>query len=395
MGELPETSEAGVEAWRARGFTHLHPIIPPQVVADPTRLFAWARKQRPPITDEAVARARWTRIFGGKCPGALSEYGRWFGLNVQKRGTHDNRQLAEAMRLAWQAGAGVGVLGRYWPCLDVDVTNEDKARVLRWMINEIWPDCAVRIGRAPKFAMPFRWGAGWGGAAKLTLPVAWRGKMISERIEIIGVGYQWVLDGVHGGTGAPYRWDGLGGAGRPHAAQLPVLGVQGLKDLMRALRAAVGVPGPQGAVTGQWHATVGWRALEERDTAGQQPGQERAQLLRELRGPETMVRQLVRLIPNNGGIHYEHYAAMMHAIKGASGGEDWGLETWLGWCAGYPGDRVETNLDKWADLSTSGVRIGVDWLIKKAPISQGDKARYLMERIRWQRDQQAQQGDPS
>ena len=234
--------------------------------------------------------------------------------------------------------------------------------------------------------MPFRWGHGW-TTGKLTLPVTRDAKgQITERIEVIGAGCQWVMDGTHGGTRRPYDWPN----GRPRSVRtddLPVIGPAGMRDLMEALRSLVGLPGTEGQVTGRMR---GWTASVDAPEAPS--GAEKHWRQMQLRGPEDKMRDLVLAIANDGAVPYQDYATMLHAIKGAAGNESWGLDCWMEWSSRYPGNNPETNLDKWAALAPDAVRIGADWLIDKAPITQGNKVRQRMELIQWRRHMEEDQG---
>jgi hypothetical protein len=245
-----------------------------------------------------------------------------------------------------------------------------------------------RVGRAPKFAMPFRWAEGSDRCDKLVL-----GVIGGERIEAIGWGFQWVLDGVHGGTGRPYEWEG----GRPRVDQLPVLDRDGLEGLLDALGACVGARGKGAGVRGRWFSRTDMLRLSPRyrqqvnERDQQAHGAENARRLAGLRGPEPLVRRLVAAIPNGSdqGLSYEFYVAMLHALKGASGGEDWGLDVWLGWCAQWPRDRPGVNLDKWAGLSATAVRTaGFDWLEYRADLRAGEKAGIAAQAWHWRQAQE-------
>src|ERR1700678_1173031 len=56
------------------------------------------------------------------------------------------------------ADAGIGVLARYTPAIDVDILDEAAAQEMSDLIDEIFPGEALmtRTGRAPKFLIPFR-----------------------------------------------------------------------------------------------------------------------------------------------------------------------------------------------------------------------------------------------
>lgn len=386
--------DSSVGAWRARGWYGLHPIIPPLPV-DEIKLKRWADARR---WNEAEARSKWAVRYGGKCPGGLDARGNWFGVNAQAPGVAETKR--EDFDRAWSCGAGVGVLGRCFGAIDVDVLDVDRVHRVRRVLDQVFgPErqCFVRYGRFPKFVMPFRWAEGPGTvrAHKLVLPVtrdeANSGALV-ERIEVLGVGTQWVLDGMHAGAGRPYSWwnneIALSVQVRPLVDELPVLDRDALIDLLAAMRGAVGLPGPAGRVTGRW--TTGAAAEAPAAPAS---GAEVAARLRGLRGPEALVREALHRMGNV--VEYEGYIRVLHALKGASGGEGWGLDAWMAWCTRWPRDRPETNLDKWAGLSASGVRsLGAGWLINEAWKDQpNERARRVMAWADWQEQEQAQGGN--
>lgn len=399
------SDDPSVTAWMERGWHHLHAIIPAQVVND-FQLKAWGDARG---WTERQAREAAARLYGGKCPGGLDERGKWFGINVQKPDAHAERQ-ADFQR-AWAAPpvpgvyrqAGVGVLGAYFPAIDVDIVDHKKAaRAIDLLADVFGPErqCFMRFGNFPKFLMPFRWAEELGAvrAAKLVLPVTRETSegqnRVTERIEVLGVGTQWVMEGWHAGAQANYRWSNRAprasrndrphfDAWRPYANALPVLDRGALLDLMEALRGAVGLRGPAGRMTGRW--TSGELARGPGDA--QEEAIATAAQLRGLLGPEDMVWEAVRRIPNRE--EYGGYIHMLHAIKGASGGEAWGLDCYMEWSAQWPFDHPETNLNKWADLAPGTVHtLGMEWLLERAwGKFPHEHARQAMRWDAWRREQ--------
>jgi hypothetical protein len=367
-----------VTGWLERGWHGLHPIIPPLPV-DEYQLKSWGDFKG---WTERQARTAWARKFSGKTPGFMDDKGRWIGLDAQNYDPEDPR-LAEGFRRAWSHGAGVGVRGRDVPCLDVDITHAGRAREVASALREMFgPERQAwfRVGRLPKFALPFRWAAGSRMCTKMVLPVVG-----GEKIEVLSWGSQWVLDGTHGGTGRPYQWP----HGEPRLNQLPVLDEQALLDVLTVLQAAVGQRGKGGGVRGARWVPAGsltpveaWKARTQPDAAKVEAG--------ELRAPEEVVRQAVEAIPNDAaaGVGYQSYVDVLHAIKATSGGESWGFDLWMSWAARWPWNNPALNEDKWLTLAPGSVRtLDLAYLLKCSTLHMGDQARLVFAAWNWRQAQ--------
>ena len=128
------------------------------------------------------------------------------------------------------ANFGVGILcgvGAY-PICAVDIDCEDSSVVAAVRaycdahLGAVAHPCLARVGQAPKVLLVTRAAeAGWTKRATPYYEDLFGGK---QRIEVLGVGQQFVAYGVHPKTRAPYAWvDGLGGAIGVAAGQLPIV----------------------------------------------------------------------------------------------------------------------------------------------------------------------------
>ena len=97
-----------------------------------------------------------------------------------------------------------GVLTFNAPFIDIDVTDEEVAEEIEALLENVIDKCAVRIGRPPKRAIPFRADAPF---EKLAVDFT-SANGSHHRVEILGAGQQIVVNGVHPETGKPYRWHG-------------------------------------------------------------------------------------------------------------------------------------------------------------------------------------------
>jgi hypothetical protein len=121
----------------------------------------------------------------------------------------------------WPNAQNTGVLTRSMPTLDTDLLSEEAARAVEDHVREFYEErgyILVRIGRAPKRAIPFRTEESF---AKIVVNlIAPSGT--AEKIEFLGDGQQVVIDGIHPDTKQPYRWHG-GEPGQIKLEELPYI----------------------------------------------------------------------------------------------------------------------------------------------------------------------------
>jgi hypothetical protein len=373
-----------VRAWRRHGWTHLHPIIPR--LAGDTR--QWAQ---------------------GKAPGRMDHRGNWWPLNVQAPGVHGeiedvNQQLNHECRRAWAHGAGIGVLGRIIPAIDVDLKDPLETRALRDMLSQVFgAACFLRVGASPKFLMPFRMGDDVIDLRKMVLAVR---PETGEQIEVLAGGQQWVLDGTHGGTGRPYEWlpspwrpcpcpypltpgpgtgtpcpltpgGGATGRLRPAVTDLPVLGLDALESLLRGMASVLGLA-----------RRVKIKVEHELPL---RPA-------RELAGPEALCVEVLRAWPNGREVGRDVYVRVAHALAGASRRDtDWaGSVLFSRWARRHP--KADPDHDARVWRSVKQPRLGVEWLIGRVPegpgVTAGQRANWLIELLGWRetRDNETQTG---
>ena len=344
-----------VAAYRRHGWAQLHPIIPP--VAKAAGGKAWQN---------------------GKVPGAQRADGTWHPINVQRAGVYEEiadpaAQLHHECRRAWAHGAGIGVLGRAFPAIDVDIVDEDEARVLRDMLRACFgTGCFLRVGRAPKFLMPFRLGDDALGLRKMSIATGNDGGS-GGAIEVLASGQQWVMEGTHGGTGLPYTWlpfagpgeavGGAGGSGRPIVGRLPVLGLEALGALLRGMADVLGVA----------------RSIKLRVEHEEPP-----RPAHELAGPEDLCTAVMRAWRNGREVGRDTYVAVAHALIGASRGDlDWpGFALFSRWAARHPKANPAEDARVWRTIHET--RLGVEWLIGQVPgVSGGQRAGWLVDLMVW------------
>jgi hypothetical protein len=126
-----------------------------------------------------------------------------------------------------------GVLCRHTPAFDVDIKDAAAAEAVEKLVRDRYSDCGVvlsRVGKAPKRLVPFRTDQPFKKfTAELVAPGP--GGEI-HRLEFLGDGQQFVVDGIHPDTRKPYWWFGgdLAAVGRDKLPRIDEAGAQQLMD---------------------------------------------------------------------------------------------------------------------------------------------------------------------
>jgi RecA-family ATPase len=215
------------------------------------------------------------------------------------------------------ADAGIGVLARYTPAIDVDILDEVAAQEMSDLIDEIFAGQALmtRTGRAPKFLIPFRSDDPF---KKLTSSVYTDGEN-DHKVEILGDGQQWVAYHVHPETGKPYEWfDGVSGVGLRGSdrSALPLLTRSDAQRVVDAFEVLAG----RMVASGRWSKKGEVAARDDRSPAGDDPFAAHVEPVG--KGVEE-VRALLARHPN-AEADYDHWFQVLAAVHHELGeeGED-------------------------------------------------------------------------
>jgi hypothetical protein len=313
------------EAIWNKGYRRLCPIIPPGApISERSNIF------------KRIAKGDDAR---GKIPGIKWPDGTWSGFDFvahESTGTDVSR---------WNAmGAGVGIkTGNGLVLIDADTINIEWADIIKCAIEDANLILPVRIGRAPKVGYVIRTDPDF----KYTMfefgPKRADGKR--DRIEILAEGKQFVAQGIHPGTGEPYRWPG----GVPALEDVPFAPTLVLTTLMDYLRAKLPDVGP---------LKIDGGAGEETDQSA-------------LRLPIETLREIVRSTPNTSARFptRETYRDYGYAVKAAAGPEHEaeGLDIFQEWAARWDEGENEPDIVE-ADYRRMKppYRRGASWLIEQA-----------------------------
>ncbi len=108
---------------------------------------------------------------------------------------------------------GVGILAHNTPAIDIDIQDaEVTKKILGWCKDQLGIK-GIRIGKAPKALIPCRTETPFKKASTATWynifgDVASDGSLITHKVEILGVGQQYVAYGRHPETKKDYFWKG-------------------------------------------------------------------------------------------------------------------------------------------------------------------------------------------
>lgn len=253
----------------------------------------------------------------GKTPGIMRNDGFWTGLPDWQ-----NLTPTKAHAKVWDAmNASIGCRCDELIGLDCDIPDKELSiKVLNAVraLPFIPDDASFRVGRPPKWLLPVRFPGGHPG---WNLKFAHPSVPTNFMFQALGRGRQFVLWGVHPGTGNMYRWS------RPHGIDvfntLPELDATQLEELRATVIRTVVDAGGE-LVTGSKGSASVVRPLEE------------------LKGDQELVTRALEMIPND--LEYDAWQTLCAAVRAASW--DWpeaGLAAWLAFCERCT--RVEPDLE--------------------------------------------------
>jgi putative DNA primase/helicase len=269
------------------------------------------------------------------------------GINgwTQKIGTSDEEIVG------WQASypshTNTGIVTRRCPTFDIDVSDEAAAESVESLIKKRFEErgrIIVRIGRAPKRAIPFRTNAPFKKiACELIDP---GGKC--HKLEFLGDGQQFVADGIHPDTKQPYRWHGGDPLSIRHD-ELPDIGAAEAHELFDACVELL-------------EREHNYKlAIPKADASEHTPNPDKL-------GDIRHVRAALRVIPNNGGWNWFNLFGMATFV--ATNGSDEGLNAYDAWAQKsplYAKNPKETPQTRWESYRRSRpTEVGMGTLVYHA-----------------------------
>jgi hypothetical protein len=168
------------QTWFKAFGADLLPVIPPDAISD------------------TIAKP-----LRGKCPGYKNADGKWWGFKGQKLA--DIHLTEDQAIQAHRTGACIGIQGRNFPGLDIDVADETLADELEAMIVKACGPAPVRMreGSSRRLLM-------YAGTGLHRMRVAFRHPSMKPEdkdwaLELLATGQYYNVEGTHP-SGKPYRW---------------------------------------------------------------------------------------------------------------------------------------------------------------------------------------------
>lgn len=311
-----------VELFKA-GYTDLIPVIPPGAQ------LSLASK----IPAQMI----------GKIPGRRNSNGTWGGFDWRKHQT----TLDDVTQWTTKDGASIGLRADKFPGVDIDCTDPELAATIARFMRQKLGAAPARVGRAPKLLLMYRTEEGFG---RMRLWV--RTSTGEHLVEILGVGQQYLVHGLHPTTQLPYKWL----QEPPAASDLTLITREQANAALDELAVSLDALGI---------------AICEREADGratERASKSQASLL----APSLdELRAAVALIPNDDNIFPDRtsYLKMGYAIKAAAGDDNDsdGFEIFAEWCSRWDGGSNDPDvvLADWRRMN-GAKSVGWNWIAEQA-----------------------------
>jgi hypothetical protein len=232
--------------------------------------------------------------------------------------------------VAW--GANTGILADGLRVVDFDIDDPRLvAAVTAEAVNILGMSILRTRAGSPRCMMVYR--SSDGEPKKLAITGSTHSKDVACKIEVLGLGQQFVAHGQHW-TGAELQWPG-GGPCNTKRDSLPAVSEKQIGDFLAACTPIIDAkpitPKPTRKKT-----NGGGSGKDESPTADQ------GDLFAAL-----------NVIPNDSPPDWEAWNNIGMAIWAATEGSDAGLDMWMAWSAKHPADDPEATLARWDHYATS------------------------------------------
>jgi hypothetical protein len=287
----------------------------------------------------------------GKVPGKKRRGG-WMGFGdwTESYATPDDLLIWQGWR------AGIGMQGRRFPALDIDVDDPELADAIHKEATSTLGVAPARFGRGSRRILVYA-GAGFAKRRvvfrRANAPAAEiaEGGAAAEKpqaVEFLAKCQQYVVEGIHPKTGQPYEWRGDGGSlvecGAAGLTPITAAQLDTFDDRLELLLELFGYEVIKRSVGGY---TGDGDVYQEGLLAPSLGAVERA----------------LAALPNEAD--YDEWINVMVATKAATGGSGEGFELFADWSASSGLDVPETTLFKYESFHAP-YRIGWDWLARHA-----------------------------
>jgi AAA domain/Primase C terminal 2 (PriCT-2)/Bifunctional DNA primase/polymerase, N-terminal len=280
-------------------------------------------------------------IFGEKRPSIAADWTHYAFEPKHTRGAFSHKD------------DGTGILTGEIVGLDIDVRDPAVAAEIETLAETSFGKVPRRIGAAPKVLMVLRTDNPFSKITsnEVTLP----GDAVGEKkhkVEVLGVGQQFVAYNQHPDTGKPYRWNGAGDPLSVPASQLPTVTEAQMREFI-----------VQANVILAKHSkpTTDLQSEMHRDAEAQAKAVEGKGNFKATNPDEC--RAALQAIPNDD-LEYDQYIKIGYSVAGALGADgrdDW--HQWAGQSAKYDEKKTESD---WQGFMRKPVRSGAGTIFREA-----------------------------
>lgn len=269
------------------------------------------------------------------------------------------------------ANGNIGILTENTPAIDIDIYDAEIAdRMEQWVLDNIEgaEDAPRRVGRQPKRLLMFRADAPFHKVQAEYKDS--RGQ--KHKIEVLGVGQQFVAYGIHPDTKRPFSWTSLDEPLDSEVGSLPLLTHDDAKRVVAEFERLCKEIG--------WTHVSGTSKSMSVSSAGEVDAL--MSYKRALRITADEIREALEYISPDGG--YDHWCQVGMALHHQFAGSDEGLELWDEWSQGsteYNRDEIEAKWTSFNEMPDGRMPVTVASLLKQANEAKKEQQTEDFERV--------------
>lgn len=212
--------------------------------------------------------------------------------------------------------AGVGIITRDTPGVDIDVSDKDMALYLENWIHERFGLAPVRVGRAPRRLLLFRCDTPFHKVQSAVYLDDWEEP---QKVEVLADGQQFVAFHIHPNTNKPYQWLHKDGPHLTPADDLPTITEAQAREICKEFERLAKAKG--------WSLKKASRTPALRGNTGDDDPL--ADVKEKTRITDEELRDKLLRVPNNDD--YETWFQVGMALYHQYDGSEQGLELWHEW----------------------------------------------------------------
>lgn len=290
---------------------HLLPILPPDAIINPQNVNRGKLEEK-----------------RGKVPGYKGRNG-WSGM-----ADWPNLSATPADHRRWDSwDCGIGLLGRNFPAIDIDIMDDEVASDIQNAALELLGPAPIRFGRGARRLLVYS-GEGFSKAAHTVRdPDSTLDE--DQAVELLAEGQQYVIEGIHPKTNSLYRWVDDRRPATVGADNLTILTPENLARFWSRVATVFNV--------NQWDTI-------SKASANTQGGRRQVDQTKLLAPSPAAIREALFSIENV--VDYSAWINLGRATKAAAGPEEEAaaFEIWSEWSDAYPENTPENTETVWHSL---------------------------------------------